>query len=785
MNITYEAYARALSAQLIPLSVVGTSTSKDGPYFAGLQRELSHNHWLIKTEDETKVRDAIKYVNFDISVDFRNVRLGALSNLHDALTKRLLCLELIKHNATARTANANHIIKLLNLFDLYTRWRLGRNISCNSRVKLIDFKAYKAITKNDVTHLLPLESRLDALVADNRFVFPIYAHGKRFRLDWAEFSDELGANHLSLGRSKSFRDALASRVPSLLRNTGVNTEILDLYVRGTTPAPAQEINDQATRMYVWDALDRMSAKGLLEHDALSFRVPATPTRKLKVKRTQSLLPYDFMRVLELAANWVVLYSDFILAAVEARSELPKRPVLNSSPLILDLMKRTNHARPTGLPELNLGLSATFPAPPDSLRLSKALAYLYLSCAILIAGFEGRRVNEVRYLRENCIQSGSVPKLSIYIEKTLRDVDAIPVPEAVVCAVRLLETMSSEARVRASDKWLFQYYHTFADGQQLEADTRFAPLLNEFFRVAKLEPPQGTSTWNMKFHMLRKGFAISFYHGNLWGSFDGANRMLRHTSAGMTGIYMDDEDTGALGWLRSEVGRLAKRALTELSAEEAEYFRNAKAAFSEHKQRKAIWDGVRQEFFVGRMMEIFDGEERPTGKGAARMLDLLIEMERQALARIHFSAVPTNSLEGVRDDVLTQVKKAAADHFMEPVPGGLMYCGFKRGSNEHAAIANCLVGRSDSVTPWQRYNSDGADNRPDYAFSGLYPCLGCEFCLMLNKNQKDIANVVDTVKREIPNAASAQLAESANAYLDDILVLIVEAERVVDGKQRPR
>ncbi|KAB1085785.1 hypothetical protein F4V91_04655 [Neorhizobium galegae] len=338
---------------------------------------------------------------------------------------------------------------------------------------------------------------------------------------------------------------------------------------------------------------------------------------------------------------------------------------------------------------------------DRLPLPIALRYLFVAGAVLIGALGGRRREEVGSLLEGPLfkQFGQT-YLTIYIEKTIQDVDAIPVPEIVEKAVEMLERLSAVARAATSTKWLFQFKSDFKDGQTLSVDTRFANHLADFATHCRLAPPDGDAAWKLNFHMLRKGFVTSAYHGNLTGNFDAINWFLRHRTGDMTRIYMDDGRTGAISYLRSEVARLTRQQLKNLSPEEEKYLADAKRALQDNANRTKLWDAGRQEFFVWSFMEVYDGAQQPIGAGAGRMLDMLTEMEQRAHARTRIEAVPTNGPSDVRQDVLRQVKVAAATHFLEPVPGVPMYCLFKKGRDDHTHLAECLKCRRAASLPWR-------------------------------------------------------------------------------------
>jgi hypothetical protein len=261
-------------------------------------------------------------------------------------------------------------------------------------------------------------------------------------------------------------------------------------------------------------------------------------------------------------------------------------------------------------------------------------------------------------------------------------------------------------------------------------------------------------------------------------------MLRHRSGDMTGIYMDDDDKGEILWLRSEVRRLTDMAIEKLTDSQLEYLQNAKAALQDRAEFSNLWNESRQEFLVSTMMDIYDGIQQPIGRGAARLLDYLKDFENAAYSRIRLSAVATNAEAGVRLDVVDQVSEFAATNFMEPVPGVPVYCVFKRGSSEDAVLANCLQSPSPPLS--KRGSSTASDQKkPNYAFSGAYPCIGCPLVAMLNENQIEINSKVEKMQADVARAVSPAAASGAQKMVDGIVKFLTNAKEAVDGKQRIR
>jgi hypothetical protein len=786
-------YNEALSAILPPASIIATSPSScvTPVWHENEKRNLVHDIWKIRTADEKMVMKPNRYIRFDVSIDFPGAKLNEARWLHDCYTKKLLCLHIL--GDAVADAGAGYATTILASFDWMLRWRNSMSLRSFSELTLLHFEQYCIDgSTTDILNLVPVVERLDILLEDETFTLPFYVHGRARRMKWNALASTLGVGRANLTRSKLFREALERRLPILLDRSGVRPENVRLYSDTSAPKESEELISLDQRVMAWQFLERLTASGKLQHDPLSFIVPfknlpqAIGKEKRMSARTTTLLPHDMVRVLELALKWVLDYSGFLLDVLRRRAEFDpggkrtRRYWRELAELTAEIDKMT----PAGFAPLGLASSSAAALNDGRLPLSFAVKYLFVACSIVVGCFGARRTNETSSLKYGCIRgSNGLYFLSIYIEKTLQDADEIPVPTVVRAAISVLDSLSSDYRKENDSEFLFRFSKAFADGRQLDTDTSFNNNLVEFVTLGGLPPPAGSLVWRLHYHMFRKGFAVFFYHGNLWGGFDGANRMLRHTSDGMTRIYTDDEDIGQLAWLRLEVIRLTNIAVADRSEQEKRDFDDIKELLKLRKARKSDWNEVRQEFFVSTMMATFDGIERPVGKGAATMLDELKEMELRAHFRIQYAPVPTNGQEEARNNVLEQVQKAAVDHFMEPIPGGFGYCLYKRGSSDQAALANCLKDKAAARRPWSEYRESGIDTRPDYAFSGIHPCLDCPFFAAMNRNQEMLKHTETELASQVSKAATPALKVGAQQYVDDVRKLVKGLGRAVDGKQR--
>ncbi|ATN33623.1 hypothetical protein ACO34A_07360 [Rhizobium sp. ACO-34A] len=782
LNFFIRVYEDALSRTLIPSCIVGTSSETmcfEGNAAAG-RRDLLQVNWLVRDADPLLVRGAEIPVSFSDSLAFILNRTYESEYL-TALRRRFFCLEVLSGTGMMRKASPKSALRRMDRVDDLLRWCNANAVQSFAALTTNHFDQFADdVRSGDIVDFLPVISWLDELLELPGFELPKLTHGRKFRLQWAKIASILGVTAKSLAHSSRFENAFKKRFPLFMEKEGIDPEIVAIRVNDLrhTNGPANSGN----RFRGWETLDRLTVKNILLEPGLNFH-PEFPVFKFssKGKRTSALYPHDMMRLLSAAAQWVITFSPYILRALELRSKSVSNAKDYAS-RIASLHRQLDIDWPEELPKLSLVLSSKIDVG-ERLPLSTAVSMLYVACAMVIGIFTARRRGEVESLTANCLSTGPTGLMfSIYIEKTIRAVDAIPVPDAVRSAIELLEKLSEPVRMASNSPFLFRFKSDMGDGKTMLVDTRFANRLVEFATIAGVPPPADSHVWQLNFHMYRKGFVISFYHGNLWRSFDATSWMLRHSSADMTGIYMDDDENGAVLWLRTEVQRRTAKTIAEMSEQERKYLEDAQTALKDRDELSNLWNEVRQEFFVKTMMDIYDGFEKPIGRGAARLLDALSDMESTAYARIRMSAIPTNGEEGARADVIAQVTKFVASNFLEPVPGVPVYCNFKRGSAVDAAAANCLA--ASSLHPQNKgHESTHQEKKPNYAFSGAHPCIGCPLAVLLSANQAEVKIKIEEMQSEVKFAATPGLAAGASKIVDDILTSLKQAEAAVDGKQR--
>jgi hypothetical protein len=163
----------------------------------------------------------------------------------------------------------------------------------------------------------------------------------------------------------------------------------------------------------------------------------------------------------------------------------------------------------------------------------------------------------------------------------------------------------------------------------------------------------------------------------------------------------------------------------MTAEQRQWLSQAKSLLQDLAERNEDFDEVRCEFLVYRLLQMWNGEEHPIGKGAARLSSDLSEMATQAAASVRIGS-RMNEPSEIREPLVRILQSYAKDHYLEPVPGRVAHCICRPNNAEDLKQAECLKLKSDSPPPWREVGraSAVADSKPDFAFTNRYVCLRC-------------------------------------------------------------
>lgn len=251
----------------------------------------------------------------------------------------------------------------------------------------------------------------------------------------------------------------------------------------------------------------------------------------KPKRHRTIPPRLALEYLSRALIWVTTYAPIIIAELNSTS--------------IDFRKLNQLLSEAGF-DVEILNNQKLHNNNHSISLKKLVQYLSTACFILIAGFTARRLNEINDLEVDCVKKDMDGHdwLVIYIEKTLKRYEQIPIPSIVQKAIMVMENVSSSARqnTKTDSIWLFQHDKKLYKLQPHE-------LLNDFAARESLtemkDPP-----WNFTAHQLRRFFAVLYFWRYEKGDLAAISHHLRHFDLEMTKRYVTDNEFGKV-WMEVE------------------------------------------------------------------------------------------------------------------------------------------------------------------------------------------------------------------------------------------
>lgn len=225
-----------------------------------------------------------------------------------------------------------------------------------------------------------------------------------------------------------------------------------------------------------------------------------------------------------ALQWVVVFAPIFLEGQQRGWDIEKtREHLARAGLDIKLTRRTMRLAPD---DVN---------PDRFLRLTAA------ACFVVIAGLSARRDGEIMDLGANCtfVDLDGHDWIRIYIEKTLRTYEQMPIPAAVHHAIECLEEISAEARAETGDDSIWQYRSTHC-GRYV----RLRPK-EELNKLSRFIGHELHKRWKFHAHQFRRFFAMVYFWRYEPGDVDALSHHLRHFELEMTRQYVTDEGFGRI------------------------------------------------------------------------------------------------------------------------------------------------------------------------------------------------------------------------------------------------
>ena len=179
--------------------------------------------------------------------------------------------------------------------------------------------------------------------------------------------------------------------------------------------------------------------------------------------------------------------------------------------------------------------------PDQVTPDRFLRLTAAACFVVIAGLSARRIGEIMDLGAHCtfVDMDGHHWIRIYIEKTLRTYDQMPIPTAVHHAIECLEEISAEARAETGDDSLWQY--------RSEHHGRFVRLRpnEELNNLSQFLGQDIHKRWRFHPHQLRRFFAMVYFWRYEAGDVAALAHHLRHFDLEMTRQYVIDDGSSRI------------------------------------------------------------------------------------------------------------------------------------------------------------------------------------------------------------------------------------------------
>lgn len=773
--------------------------------------DLSHNVWYLQTDDPEKVVDATVEIHFEHVVAERGSRLCDPEYHHDLQTAKILVVESARgHYIRSTSAELAGNRLLLYVWNLRWRNELGVDNTRDLNAALFD-QHCESIEKEGIQGLIPIAeriSRMESDVCQGTAVWPTSRVHRQEFLEMTRIADELGmpVAMLQRRRPRALLMASVSRTSVHLVPPAGDNDVGCANERGDIPAERLTYNSALRHLLVWKALYELSVLGLLYHDPLGFDPFAevdigSRARQIGTAndaRTDTIEPEQWLALMDGAARWVLDYAEPLLTIIGEAQKLNTSIFGGTSRGRSPSRKDSFRERVQQEIERYWRSSTSIPPPlapmwrrgnnwgdeDERIPLDQALTLLVTACFILIGGFSARRKSEMLSLQADAIWQDPFGNwwLSCYIMKTLRAIDKIPVPASVAAAVRLMETISAPARQETGRRWIFKVGRPgkvpgSVGKPNLELD--FVESMNVFAKIVGVPPlPDGT-TFQFAIHQLRRAFGIYYYHGNRFGNLDALSRFLRHFNPEMTRKYITEIVRGAFLRIAESIkARLKSRDAIDRSkrAVDAIAEKQIDKALRELSLRAEAFEQVRQDAYVSRTLDVFDGAESPIGFGAAQLYDDLERMVTHARTRITIGGRSNAPPDEVRASLVADLKHVARTRHREPVPGGHAHCGFEHGDPEHIAAAQCLREKCAML-------GSIADDCPDYAFATIDNCLKCVHGIMLSENQRVLDKRAAGFAVVSATGPSQEARRAADLKLKSYKIGQAAARSAVAGKGR--
>lgn len=464
-----------------------------------------------------------------------------------------------KRGARKRSNSALMQYQIARALIALVRWMHRRGKRRFSHLTISDFEDYKVDIRGGANALDDPVGRLRELAEEYLRVGrapPMRFHGRRQHFHRTAFLQEAGLptrlNDSSISHELSRIEFEVFKLPQQFPNEGTKL----CYENGPPGPQVVQRETLLKYMYSWEMLWQYG-----DHlpDRLSFN-PYEGTTAYDVacelgetgERTPNIPPRLALWLLELCVRWVLHYGPELLSIREELIALepelrrrhpdPGTRAQKRAEVIRQFEKTATRGLGDPWPLASTTFTGSKMAQEGRLGLHAALnTYLATACFVVICAFSARRHSEVDSLREDeklAVYTGDPGRryLTIWIEKSRKKWDQVPVPEIVVLAIELLRRLGAGASMKSGRKLLFQFLRWTGTADVFHGKylvPEFATWLQE-----RAPLPDGgiEQAWRLTPHQLRRFFAFTYFHH--WENADLAalSWVLRHNNLEQTLRY---------------------------------------------------------------------------------------------------------------------------------------------------------------------------------------------------------------------------------------------------------
>ncbi|TWD51231.1 phage integrase family protein [Agrobacterium vitis] len=749
-KLTRAEYLVLLRRHILPRNVVATKPRTDSPeseWCYGEERDGEHNCWLLEKGDEADVRRPRFVASFDNVVDVNGARLSDKNFLGDNLTKKIICIRSLTVGHKGKKVQPHGVIVFLTHYDWFIRWRVSLGLKKNRSIKEYHFDDFESkLYHDDIVELVPWRDRLSKMVeamSMGKLPFDLFELSSWKLIAWEKIAAHMGVTGASISRSTAFRsefvDMLASvDIDDALKNaiiTSLKTDSQQEAPSDNDFVPVEDDHSRARGYHdVWTRLRWLSIQKVLSHDSLLF----DPFREVSgrqrqgrrtsgAKRTGTLHPDDFFRLMKLSTKWIVDYADFIIEAADIlrdRSNFPKDPTAEALRR-REIETELNERRPEGFPPISLlWIDAGRRGVQRSgvhLPVGLALKYLQVAALILLMCFTARRITEVLSLKAGCIRvHGNELYLNSFILKTLQHQIDIPVPEVVRTTIDMLERMSASTRSETGEPWLFRVAKGSFTPKAFVASA-LEKSLNDFVNFNLFPPPVGATEWALASHQFRRGFAVFYYHGFENATIESLSLFLGHYDPSMTQIYVTEVLAGEIGRFRDE---LEARLRVDRSAMKEADWKEKRELVERLEEIVKDFQEARTEAYILNILKVHRGEEKPVGKAAPRIFENARQAREHAQAYVRIGS-RSNSPEQYERSIVDEIRRQAFSHYLDPTPDRSSMCAADQIHLTDLNMRECVkLAREEASAFGEVGEPELSAAEIARAFSSAHLCLKC-------------------------------------------------------------